>query len=74
MHPATAAVLRFFEYGHLPGGKLRDTSARFHDLAHALAADDTLDGPELTVALRKLLEAKDAAVRAALPVPGAVRS
>jgi hypothetical protein len=26
-----------------------------------------LDGPELTVALRKLLEAKDCAVRAALP-------
>lgn len=26
-----------------------------------------LDGPELTIALQKLLEAKDAAVRAALP-------
>lgn len=30
-------------------------------------ADARPDGPELTVALRKLLEAKDAAVRAALP-------
>jgi hypothetical protein len=33
-------------------------------MAHALAVD--LDGPELTVCLRKLLEAKDCAVRAAL--------
>lgn len=30
--------------------------------------DEHLDGPELTVALRKLLESKDAAVRAALPL------
>lgn len=67
MHPNIAHVLRFFEYGHLPAGKLRDTSKLYHDLAHTLV-DRDLDGPELTVALRKLLESKDAAVRAALPV------
>lgn len=66
MHPSTEAILRFFEYEHLPAGKLRDTSARFGDLAHDVAHDVALDGPELTVALRKLLEAKDCAVRAAL--------
>lgn len=66
MHEATAQILRYFEYGHLPAGKLRDTSARFGELAHELVEDDELGGPELTVALRKLLEAKDCAVRSAL--------
>lgn len=66
MHPGTEALLRFFEYEHLPGG-LRIVSQPFHALAHRLASDDLgLSGPELTMALRKLLEAKDCAVRAAL--------
>jgi hypothetical protein len=63
MHPSTAAILEFFAYEHLPE-RLRDISRRFSVMAHALAVD--LDGPELTVCLRKLLEAKDCAVRAAL--------
>lgn len=60
-HPATQAILQFFEYRHL-SYDLQQVSARFHDLAHIVA-----DGPanaETTIALRKLLEAKDAAVRA----------
>lgn len=64
MHEATAQILRFFDYEHLES-PLRDISQRFHDLAHQLAEE--LEGPELTVSLRKLLEAKDCAVRAALP-------
>ena len=63
MHPATEAKLRHFNYEHLPE-HLQRYSEPFHDLAHALA--DELDGPELTTALRKLCEAKDCAVRAAL--------
>lgn len=66
-HPATAAVLRFFAYDHLPLA-LQNVSRPFHDLAWLLAG--YLEGPELTVALRKLLESKDAAVRAALPSDG----
>jgi hypothetical protein len=57
-------ILQFFEYMHLPP-ELRKVSAVFHAVAHNVA--DTLPrNPERTVALRKLLEAKDAAVRAAL--------
>lgn len=63
-HAATRAMLRWFEYEHLPPD-LQETSKLFHRLAHALA-DRLPSGPELTVALRKLLESKDAAVRAAL--------
>lgn len=63
MHPSTTAILRYFEYRHLPP-KLQVISEPFCGLARHLA--DILDGPELTVALRKLLESKDAAVRAAL--------
>ena len=63
-HPSLASILRFFEYEHLPPN-LRGVSETFHHLAHHLA--DTLPASaELTVALRKLLESKDCAVRAAL--------
>lgn len=70
MHPATSALLRFFEYSHLPPN-LQRVSQPFCTVAHDLAGGvlGPLDGPELTVALRKLLEAKDCAVRAALPAP-----
>jgi hypothetical protein len=64
LHPATAQVLRFFAFEHLPP-KLQEISQPFHELAERVAHE--LDGPEATVCLRKLLEAKDCAVRAALP-------
>lgn len=57
-------ILQFFRFGHLPN-HLQGVSAPFSQLAHLLVA--TLPrNPERTVALRKLLEAKDAAVRAQL--------
>lgn len=61
MHPSTAAILKFFEFEHLPLD-VQWVSREFHKLAHRLA-DSGLEGPEITVALRKLLEAKDCAVR-----------
>ena len=64
LHPNTEAVLAFFEFSHLPEF-LREISKPFADLADDMA--HRLDGPELTVGLRKLLEAKDCMVRAALP-------
>lgn len=57
-------ILQFFAFDHLPA-HLQAVSGDFCQLAHALVA--TLPrNPERTVALRKLLEAKDAAVRARL--------
>ena len=59
-------ILRYFEYAHLPL-PLAKASAPFAELAEHLII--TLPRcAERTVALRKLLESKDAAVRAALPV------
>ena len=63
MHPATAAILQYFTYEHLPP-HLQSVSKPFAELAKVLA--EQLDGPEVTVGLRKLLEAKDCMVRAAL--------
>lgn len=63
MHPGTEAILRFFEYDHLPS-HLQAVSQPFHALAHDIAGK--YDGAELTAGLRKLLEAKDCVVRAAL--------
>jgi hypothetical protein len=63
-HPSVAHFAPLFVYAHLPE-HLRAISK----LCAALA-DDMLrtlpDGPELTVGLRKLLEAKDAFVRQAV--------
>jgi hypothetical protein len=58
-------LLRFFDHAHLPA-HLAEVAEPFHDLAHHLVATVPA-GPETTTALRKLLEAKDCAVRAALP-------
>lgn len=56
-------ILQFFSYDHLPK-HLAEVSAPFGELAERIM---TLPrNPERTVALRKLLEAKDAAVRALL--------
>ena len=55
-------MMKWFEYQHLPN-HLQQISVQFHDLANAIV-NNLEGGPERTVALRKLLEAKDAAVRA----------
>jgi hypothetical protein len=62
MHPAIESILQHFRYDHLPE-PLQEVSKDFHTLANKVAARKP-DNPETTVALRKLLEAKDAAVRA----------
>ena len=65
---SASPIMRYFVYDHLRDGVLRDTSKPFCELARNV--DDRLpDGPEKSTALRKLLEAKDAAVRAALDIP-----
>lgn len=62
-------IMQFFAYEHLPP-QLANVSKPFAELANALVTPGRLASvprnPERTVALRKLLEAKDAAVRAAL--------
>lgn len=64
MHPAILHVLKYFSYSHLPE-KLQAISKPFCDLANEVANRNP-DNQETTIALRKLLEAKDAAVRASL--------
>jgi hypothetical protein len=63
-HPGTTAVAKHFTYQHLPPD-LQTVSIACHNLAAAMI-DQLPDGPELTAGLRKLLEAKDCFVRAAL--------
>lgn len=57
-------ILRYFEYSHLPQ-HLAEVSYQFAVLATAMSVQ-LPNGPEKSITLRKLLEAKDAAVRAAL--------
>lgn len=63
-HPSVSHFDRLFAYAHL-SGDLAPISQVFADVAVHLLGQ-LQDGPELTVALRKLLEAKDAAVRQAV--------
>lgn len=74
-------IMQFFAYAHLPP-KLQEVSKPFCDLAFAIVGDERglpagtsaqfpiARNPERSVALRKLLEAKDAAVRALLAKEG----
>jgi hypothetical protein len=57
-------ILQFFAYAHLPE-HLQAISKPFGELAEKLI-ELLPRNPERTVALRKLLESKDAAVRAKL--------
>lgn len=63
-HPSIQHIMAFFTYEHLPP-KLQEISKPFCELAQTLV-EDIKPNPELTVALRKLLESKDCAVRASL--------
>ena len=57
-------ILKYFEFDHLPL-ELQNVSRPFCELAFEI--EDSLPNcAEKTVALRKILEGKDAAVRAAL--------
>lgn len=60
-------ILKFFEYRHLPE-ELQEVSKQYSNLAHWTNAN-IIRNEEKEVALRKLLEAKDAAVRARLDAP-----
>jgi hypothetical protein len=60
----SGSILQFFEYGHLPE-HLKVVSKPFGDLAQTIV-DNLPHNSERSVALRKLLESKDAAVRAAI--------
>jgi hypothetical protein len=57
-------MLQFFEFKHLQPS-LQEVSKPFCELAHEIV-NKLPSNPERTVALRKLLEAKDCAVRSLL--------
>jgi hypothetical protein len=61
--PAGEHIMQFFAYDHLPP-HLQEVSKLFAQLADQIMGLPR--NPERTVALRKLLESKDAAVRARL--------
>jgi hypothetical protein len=61
-----STTIKYFEYKHLPE-KLQVVSKPVGDLAQLMEAM-LPDGPEKSAGMRKLLEAKDCFVRAALEV------
>jgi hypothetical protein len=67
MNPAFRDMLELFEYKHLPE-HLQAISKPFHDLAWATAERPTSRPAEQMTCLRKLLEAKDCAVRMGVPL------
>lgn len=65
MHPSMESILRAFKYEHLKEGDVRDTSRACSALAHHMA--HTLpSSSEVVAGLRKLREAKDCFVLAAV--------
>ena len=68
-HRAVQDVAQWFDYEHLRG-PARNVSQRVASLADTMLGLISADGPELTTGLRKLLEAKDCLVRAAIAATG----
>jgi len=62
-HPSVTHLLKYFAFEHLPT-HLQEVSRPFSELADQIAVGP--QNPETAAALRKLLEAKDCAVRARL--------
>lgn len=57
-------TIKYFAFAHLPA-KLQEVSKPIGELAQVLE-ESLPDGPEKSAGMRKLLEAKDCFVRAAL--------
>lgn len=64
-HPATQHLLQLLEPNPRLDGIAVDVSAEMQATAHSITSL-LQDGPELTIALRHILDAKDCAVRQAL--------
>jgi hypothetical protein len=69
-HPSTQEKLRWLVPNpNLPAGTPSDVSHDCH--AHGVRLTELLkDGPQLTIALQRLIDAKDAAVRQAIADAG----
>lgn len=65
-HPGVEQLSSFFDFDHLPDNKMKVVSAKCFELKAEILNLLPEDNPELTTGLRKLLEAKDCFVRAAL--------
>jgi hypothetical protein len=64
-HPGICDGLQWLTFTHLPG-PLQRFSMPFYGAAVALIRDISVDSPELTTAINKLIEAKDSGVRAGI--------
>lgn len=64
-HPSVEAVTQYFTFEHLPS-HLRPVSQACAELVTKILNEIPEDSPELTMGIRKILEAKDCLVRAAL--------
>ena len=64
-HSSTEQLMRWLDTSHLPE-HLQRVSVPCADLATKVSDELSEDSPELTAGLRKLLEAKDCFVRAAI--------
>lgn len=65
-HPGVRELVRWFDFRHLAAGAPRTVSMLCADFAGRMLGQTEIDNAELTAGLRKLLEAKDCFVRAAI--------
>lgn len=66
-HPSVEAITQFFDSSHLPA-HLATIATKFEKLKDDVLEDVKEDTPEVMAGLRKLLEAKDCFVRAAVAI------
>ena len=69
LSPESQAILEWFTFDHLPQGDARGMAHAFFDFANDLASEYaafSMEDPQMAVGFQRLLEAKDAFVRAAV--------
>lgn len=67
-HNSVKEVIKYLDPNPNLQGKLAAIANMFQEFTAEILDETEKDSPELTVGLRKLLEAKDAIVRANLPL------
>lgn len=68
LHPSTRETLKYLNPNPRLTGDQAYIANRIQSLVHDIIADCDVKGPQLTIGLNKLIEAKDALVRASLDI------
>ena len=66
LYPSTRETLKYLDPNPNLKGDAKAIAYMFQEFVHDIIADCNVKGPQLTIGLNKLIEAKDALIRSSL--------